>query len=232
MWCQTAIISACAKCGDVLIARKLFDVMPERDPIAWSAMIAGYAQCGQSREALDLFHLMQIEGIKVNEVSMVSILSACTHLGALDQGSWAHAYIEKNRLNVTVTLGTALIDMYAKCGDMNKAMEVFWSMREKNVYTWTSVINGLAMNGLGEKCLELLSQMKQAGVRPNEVTFVSVLRGCSVVGLVEEGRDHFDSMRRVYAIDPQPEHYGCLVDLYGRAGRLDEALNVINIACL
>ncbi|KAJ4711265.1 Pentatricopeptide repeat-containing protein [Melia azedarach] len=226
--CQTAIISACAKCGDVVLARKMFDEMPERDPIAWNAMLAGYAQCGESREALNLFHLMQIEGVKLNEVSMVSVLSACTHLGALDQGRWAHVYIERNRLKMTVTLGTALIDMYAKCGNMNKAMEVFWAVKERNVYTWTSVIGGLAMNGAGDKSLELFSLMKKDGVCPNEVTFVSLLRGCSVVGLVEEGREHFDSMKTEYGIEPQLEHYGCLVDLYGRAGCLDEALNVIN----
>lgn len=226
--CQTAMISACAKCGDVDLARKMFDEMPERDPIAWNAMLAGYAQCGESREALRLFHLMQIHDVKLNEVSMVSVLSACTHLGALDQGRWAHVYIQRNRLKMTVTLGTALIDMYAKCGNMNKAIDLFWGMKERNVYTWTTVIGGLAMNGAGEKSLELFSLMKQAGVRPNEVTFVSVLRGCSVVGLVEEGREHFDSMRREYEIEPRLEHYGCLVDLYGRAGRLDEALDVIN----
>jgi len=226
--CQTAMLSACAKCGDVGFARELFDVMPQRDPIAWNAMIAGYAQSGKSREALDLFNLMQMMGMRVNEVSMVLVLSACTHLGALDQGRWAHAYIERNKLRVTVTLGTALIDMYAKCGNVNKAMEVFWGMKEKNVYTWTSVMGGLAMNGFGEKCLKLFSLMKQEGVQPNEVTFVSVLRGCSVVGLVKEGREHFESMSKVYGIEPQLEHYGCMVDLYGRAGRLHEALNFIN----
>ncbi|XP_031247418.1 putative pentatricopeptide repeat-containing protein At5g40405 [Pistacia vera] len=226
--CQTALISALAKCGNVDFARKMFDEMPERDPITWNAMIAGYAQCGRSREALQLFHLMQVEGVKLNEVSMVSVLSACSHLGALDQGRWAHIYIERKGLKLTVTLGTALIDMYAKCGNMDKAMEVFWGMRERNVYTWTSVIGGLAMNGAGKKCLELFSLMKQYGVRPNEVTFVSVLRGCSVVGFVDEGHQHFDSMKKEYGIEPQLEHYGCLVDLYGRAGRLDEALNVIN----
>ncbi|XP_015892954.3 putative pentatricopeptide repeat-containing protein At5g40405 [Ziziphus jujuba] len=226
--CQTAIVSACAKCGDVGFARELFDKMPQRDPIAWNAMIAGYAQCGKSREALNLFHLMQMEGVKVNQVCMVSVLSACSHLGALDQGRWAHAYIERNKLPMTLTLGTALIDMYAKCGDMNKAMEVFWGMSEKNVYTWSSAMSGLTMNGFGKKCLELFSLMKQDGIHPNEVTFVSVLRGCSVVGLVDEGREHFDSMRRVYGLEPQLEHYGCMVDLYSRAGRLDEALNFIN----
>ncbi|CAB4295153.1 unnamed protein product [Prunus armeniaca] len=226
--CQTAMVSACARCGEVGFARELFDEMPQRDPIAWNAMIAGYAQCGKSREALNVFHLMQMEGVRVNEVSMVSVLSACSHLGALDQGRWAHAYIERNKLRMTVTLGTALIDMYAKCGNMNKAMEVFWGMKEKNVYTWSSALGGLAMNGFGEKCLELFSFMNKEGVHPNEVTFVSVLRGCTVVGLVEEGRQHFDSMKKLYGIEPQLEHYGCIVDLYGRAGRLDEALNFIN----
>lgn len=226
--CQTAMVSACAKCGGVDFARKLFDEMPQRDPIAWNAMIAGYAKCGEPREALNLFYMMQMEGIKVNEVSMVSVLSACTLLGALDQGRWAHAYIEKNKLRMTVTLGSALIDMYAKCGNINRAMEVFWGMREKNVYTWSSAMGGLAMNGFGEKCLELFSLMKQDGVQPNVVTFVSILRACSVVGLVEEGSKHFDSMRSVYGIEPELEHYGCMVDLYGRAGHLAEALNIIN----
>ncbi|XP_010262425.1 PREDICTED: putative pentatricopeptide repeat-containing protein At5g40405 [Nelumbo nucifera] len=225
---QTAMVSACARCGEVDFAQNLFDEMPYRDPIAWNAMIAGYSQCGRSKEALDLFHLMQMDGAKVNEATMVSVLSACTHLGALDQGKWAHAYIERNKLQMTVTLGTALIDMYSKCGNMSKAMDVFWGMKERNVYTWSSAMGGLAMNGAGEKCLELFSLMKQDGIQPNEVTFISVLRGCCVVGLVEEGRKHFESMTQVYGLEPQLEHYGCMVDLYGRAGRLDDAFNFIN----
>ncbi|PRQ40866.1 putative pentatricopeptide [Rosa chinensis] len=159
---------------------------------------------------------------------MVSVLSACCHLGALDQGRWAHAYIERNKVRMTVTLGTALLDMYAKCGNMSKAMQVFWGMKEKNVYTWSVALGGLAMNGFGDKCLELFSVMEKVGVRPNEVTFVSVLRGYTVVGLVEEGRRHFDSMKELYGIEHQRENYGCIVDLYGRAGRLDDALNFIN----
>ncbi|KAK7250502.1 hypothetical protein RIF29_32977 [Crotalaria pallida] len=226
--CQTAMLHACAKCGDVGFARKVFDEMPHRDFVAWNAMVAGYAQCGRSREALELFHLMQMEGVEVNEVSIVSVLSACTHLGALDQGRWAHAYVERNKLRLTVTLGTALLDMYAKCGNIGKAMEVFWGMKEKNVYTWSSAIGGLAINGLGRESVELFSLMKKDGVHPNEVTFISVLKGCSVVGMVEEGRNHFDSMRNLYGIEPQLEHYGLMVDLYGRAGHLEEALSFIN----
>ncbi|XP_004135465.1 putative pentatricopeptide repeat-containing protein At5g40405 [Cucumis sativus] len=226
--CQTTMVSACAKCGDIGFARNLFDSMPQRDFVSWNAMIAGYAQRGQSREALNLFKLMQMDGVKVNEVSMISVVTACTHLGALDQGKWAHAYIEKNKIQMTVNLGTALVDMYFKCGNVDRALKVFWEMNEKNVYTWSTAIGGLAMNGYGQKCLELFSFMKHEGIAPNEITFISVLKGCSVVGFVDEGRSHFDSMKRDHGIEPRLEHYGCMVDLYGRAGRLEEALNFIN----
>ncbi|KAF5201356.1 Pentatricopeptide repeat-containing protein [Thalictrum thalictroides] len=225
---QTTMVSASAKLGKVIFARKLFDEMPTRDLAAWSAIIAGYAQCGKSKEALDLFHLMQREGVMVNEVVMTSVLSACSHLCALDQGRWAHGYIERNKIRMTVTLGSALIDMYAKCGDMGKAMEAFWGMRERNVYTWSCAMSGLAMNGSGKECLELFALMKEQDVQPNEVTFVAVLRGCSVVGLVDEGHRHFESMKQVYGLEPRLEHYGCMVDLYCRAGRLDDAIEFIN----
>ena len=169
--------------------------LEEKNPFLFYGNYSMYNIIWQLREALNLFHQMQMEGVKINEVSMVSVLSVCSHLGALDQGRWAHAYIERKKIPMTVTLGTSLVDMYAKCGNVNKAMEVFWGMKDKNVYTWSSAMGGLAMNGFGQKCLELFSHMKQEGVEPNEVTFVSVLRGCSVAGLVEEGCKHFDSMR-------------------------------------
>ncbi|MCL7033999.1 hypothetical protein MKW94_008731 [Papaver nudicaule] len=224
---QTAMVSACAKSGEVDIARRLFDKMLVRDPIAWTAMISGYAQSGRSRDALRLFRLMLSEHVKVNEGTLVSVLSACSHLGALDQGRWVHIYMERNNVRMTVTLGTALVDMYSKCGNMSKAVEVFSKMREKNVYTWSSLMNGLAMNGSGIECLEMFDLMKKKGVQPNDVTFVSVLRGCSVAGLVEEGVKHFESMSNFYGLEPRQEHYGCVVDLYGRAGCLEDALNFI-----
>lgn len=225
---QTAMVSSLAQSGDLGIARQMFDEMPHRDHVAWSAMVAGYTQCGRSREALNLFRLMQEEGVGVSESTMVSVLSACAHLGALDHGRWAHAYIERNKLPITVTLGTALVDMYGKCGNMGKAMEIFWGMEERNVYSWSSAMDGLALNGAAKECLILFSLMKQGGVEPNGVTFISVLRGCCVAGLVEEGQRHFRSMRELYGIEPWAEHYGCMVNLYGRAGWLDEALSVIH----
>ncbi|RWW56217.1 hypothetical protein BHE74_00037082 [Ensete ventricosum] len=225
---RTAMLGALAAAGDIDLARELFDSMRCRDPIAWNAMIAGYSQVGRSREALELFSSMQLEGVRVSVATLVSILTACAHLGALDQGKWVHAYMQKNRLRVTVTLGTALVDMYSKCGDVGRGMDVFWRMQEKNVYTWNTAMSGLAMHGAGKECLDLFELMKEHGVLPTGVTFVSVLRGCSVARLVEEGRRHFDSMRDQYGIDPWQEHYGCMVDLYGRAGRLDDAVHFIN----
>ncbi|WOL12519.1 pentatricopeptide repeat-containing protein [Canna indica] len=225
---RTAMLGALAAAGEIDLARELFDCMPSRDPIAWNAMIAGYSQLGRSKEALELFSSMQSEGLRVSEATLVSVLSACAHMGALDQGKWVHAYMKRNMLHVTVMLGTALVEMYSKCGDVERAMDVFWRMQEKNVYTWSSAMSGLVINGAGNECLGLFGLMKDHGVPPNGVTFVSVLRGCSVAGLVEEGRRHFDSMRDQYGIEPWHEHYGCMVDLYGRAGRLDDAVDFIN----
>ncbi|KAK9063371.1 hypothetical protein SSX86_017241 [Deinandra increscens subsp. villosa] len=224
---QTSMVVACARLGDIGFARQVFDKMPERDVIAWNAMIMGYVQCGEPLNGLELFYMMEREGLKVNEASMVSVLSACTRLGALDTGRWAHRYIEHKRLKIGVTLGSALVDMYAKCGDINMAMEVFRGMKEKNVYTWSGAIGGLAVNGYGERCVELYRRMLREDVDPNEVTFTSVLKGCSVAGLVEEGCKLFESMIQDYGIEPQLEHYGCMVDLYGLSGRLDEALKFI-----
>ncbi|KAJ3684780.1 hypothetical protein LUZ61_013944 [Rhynchospora tenuis] len=143
----TSMLAALAESGDVDSAREMFDEIPERDTVCWNAMIAGFVHVGQFKDGLDLFGDMLNQGAKVNESTMVSVLTACAHLGALDQGTWVHAYIQKNRLKLNVTLGTSLLDMYFKCGSIERAMKVFWSMRDKNVFTLNSAINGLAMNG-------------------------------------------------------------------------------------
>ncbi|KAF0918066.1 hypothetical protein E2562_022661 [Oryza meyeriana var. granulata] len=226
--CITAMVGALATGGDVDAARELFDGMPQRDHVAWNAMIAGYVHAGRSREALRLFDEMRNAGAAVGEATLVSVLTACAQLGALDRGKWVHSYVRSRGMRVSVTLGTALVDMYSKCGAVAAAMEVFDSMGERNVYTWTSAVSGLAMNGMGRDCLELFKRMEGSGVEPNGVTFVAVLRGCSMAGLVDEGRASFDSMKSNHGIDPWHEHYGCMVDLYGRAGRLDDAISFIN----
>ncbi|OEL32667.1 putative pentatricopeptide repeat-containing protein [Dichanthelium oligosanthes] len=226
--CVTAMVGALAAGGDVDAARDLFDGMPLRDHVAWNAMIAGYVHVGRSREALRLFDEMQRVGAAVGEATLVSVLTACAQMGALDHGKWVHWYMRSRGMRMSVTLGTALVDMYSKCGAVASAMEVFESMDERNVYTWTSAVSGLAMNSMGLECLELFKRMESAGIQPNGVTFVAVLRGCSMAGLVDEGQACFDSMKNKHGVDPWLEHYGCMVDLYGRAGRLDDAINFIN----
>lgn len=151
----------------------------------------------------------------------------CAQLGALEQGKWIHGYIDENRITVDAVVATALIEMYAKCGLIEKALEIFYELREKDAASWTSIICGLAMNGKINKALELFSQMISGGAKPDDITFIGVLSACSHGGLVDEGRRFFNTMTEVYQIQPKLEHYGCLIDLLGRAGLLDEAEELI-----
>ncbi|XP_022897484.1 pentatricopeptide repeat-containing protein At2g22410, mitochondrial-like, partial [Olea europaea var. sylvestris] len=211
-----SMISGYLKCGLVKKARELFDTMPERDLVSWSAMISGYTQLDRYQEALALFNDMQHDGIKPDETILVSVISSCAHLAALDQGKWIDAYIRKNELKVNTILGTTLIDMYMKCGCVENAMQVFNGLEERGTSSWNAVILGFAMNGQVERSLEFFEEMKKCVV-PNEITFVAVLGACRHVGLVGEGRQFFDSMVKVYNIEPNIKHYGCMVDLLGRA---------------
>ncbi|XP_065853276.1 putative pentatricopeptide repeat-containing protein At5g40405 isoform X2 [Euphorbia lathyris] len=222
-----SMISGYLRCGEVEKARVLFDYMPEKDVISWSAMISGYAQHDRFDETLVLFQEMQLEEMKPDETTLVSVVSACTHLAALDQGKWVHAYVKKNNLSINVILGTTLIDMYMKFGCVENALEVFHGMEKKGVSTWNAVIHGLAMNGLVDKSLSTFSEMKELGVLPNVITFVAVLGACRHMGLVDEGRHHFSSMIQEHKLEPNVKHYGCMVDLLGRAGLLREAEELI-----
>ncbi|XP_012088863.2 putative pentatricopeptide repeat-containing protein At5g40405 [Jatropha curcas] len=222
-----SMISGYLKCGEVEKAKALFDSMPEKDIVSWTAMISGYAQHGRFAESLMLFQEMQLDGIKPDETTLVSLISACTHLAALDQGKWIHAYVRKNDLKINVMLGTTLIDMYMKFGCVENALEVFDGMEEKGISTWNAVILGLAMNGLVDKSLDTYSEMKECGVVPNEITFMAVLGACRHMGLVDEGHRHFNSMIQEHGIEPNVKHYGCMVDLLGRAGLLKEAEELI-----
>ncbi|CBI28140.3 unnamed protein product, partial [Vitis vinifera] len=193
----------------------------------WNIMINGHVEDSDYEEALSLFNEMQLSGVKGDKVTMASLLIACTHLGALELGKWLHVYIEKEKIEVDVALGTALVDMYAKCGSIESAMRVFQEMPEKDVMTWTALIVGLAMCGQGLKALELFHEMQMSEVKPDAITFVGVLAACSHAGLVNEGIAYFNSMPNKYGIQPSIEHYGCMVDMLGRAGRIAEAEDLI-----
>lgn len=223
----TSVVDMYAKCGYVVKARRLFDQMDHRDVVAWSAMISGYSQARQCKEALEVFHDMQNANVEPNEVTMVSVLSCCAVLGAVETGKWVHLYVKKKKMELTVTLGTALIDFYAKSGLIDDAIEVFKQMPLKNVFTWTVLIQGLAYNGKGKRALEFYHLMRKKNIEPNEVTFIAVLSACSHVGMVDEGREFFVSMSRDFGIEPRRDHYGCMVDILGRAGLIEEACQFI-----
>uniref|UniRef100_A0A3Q7EQG4 DYW domain-containing protein n=2 Tax=Solanum lycopersicum TaxID=4081 RepID=A0A3Q7EQG4_SOLLC len=223
-----SMISGYLKCGSVEKARELFDSMAEKDVVSWTTMISGYAQHDHFSETLALFQEMLHEDSKPDETTLVSVLSACTHLSALDQGKWIHAYIRKNGLKVNSILGTTLVDMYMKCGCVENALEVFNAMEEKGVSSWNALILGLAMNGQVERSLDMFQKMKECGVTPNEVTFVAVLGACRHMGLVDEGRSYFNAMTTHYNVEPNIKHYGCMVDLLARTGLLKEAETLID----
>ncbi|XVF25805.1 hypothetical protein REPUB_Repub13aG0245100 [Reevesia pubescens] len=224
---QAALVSFYAKSGHLGIARKVFDKMFERTVVAWNSMISGYEQNGFGKQAIGLFYLMQDLGVKPDSTTFVSLLSACAQLGAVGLGYWVHEYIVKNCFDVNVVLGTALINMYSRCGNVSKAREVFDSMEEKNVVAWTAMISGYGMHGHGRQAIELFSKMSFHGLRPNNVTFVAILSACAHAGLINEGRHIFASMRKEYGLVPSVEHHVCVVDMLGRAGNLNEAYQFI-----
>ncbi|KAL5853847.1 hypothetical protein ACOSQ3_008965 [Xanthoceras sorbifolium] len=222
-----SMISGYLKCGSIEKAETLFDNMTEKDVVSWGAMISGYAQHDRFSDSLALFLEMQLESIMPDQNILVSVISACTHLAALDQGMWMHAYIRKNGLKINAIIGTTLVDMYMKLGRVENALDVLHEMEEKGVSTWNALIFGFAMNGLVDKSLDMFFEMKKCGVVPNEITFIGVLGACRHMGLVDEGYRHFNSMIQEYRIEPNVKHYGCMVDLLGRAGMLKEAEKLV-----
>eukprot|EP01018_Ginkgo_biloba_P018837 Gb_05554 [translate_table: standard] len=223
----TSLIDMYAECGSIEIARRIFDNMSDRNVVSWSAMIAGYAHNGDANEALTLLNKMQLHDIKPDLVAIVSVLPACAHLSALQQGKGVHGYTIRSGLETNVVVGNALVDMYAKCGSIDLARKWFDKMCERNVVSWSTMIAGYGMHGQGKDALALFSLMQHKGMKPDEISFISVLSACSHAGLVYEGWQCFNSMRRDYCITPQVEHYACMVDLLGRSGLLDEAHDFI-----
>ncbi|XP_050373467.1 pentatricopeptide repeat-containing protein At5g19020, mitochondrial [Argentina anserina] len=210
-------------------ASQLFDEMPERDVFSWSSMISGYAQNEKSGLALELFQRMVSCGIQPNEITMVSIVSAIASLGALKEGIWAHEYIYENSIPMNDNLSAAIIDMYAKCGSINTALEVFYQIQDKtsSVSPWNAIICGLAMHGHAPRSLEIFLELQRRDIKLNSITFIGVLTACCHAGLVEAGEMYFKSMKDVYHIQPSIKHYGCMVDLLGRAGRVVDAVKLI-----
>lgn len=209
-------------------ARNVFDRMAKSSAVTWSAMIGGYVRSGLSSDAVGLFREMQASGVRPDEVTMIGVLAAAADLGALELARWVGRFVEKEGIGKSVTLCNALIDALAKCGDLDGAMAVFHGMKERTIVSWTSVIDALAMEGRGKEAVAVFEEMKTAGVRPDDVAFIGVLTACSHAGMVDEGYGYFESMRMAYGIDPKIEHYGCMVDMFGRAGMVERAMEFVH----
>lgn len=223
----TSMVHGYCEDGDVVAARFMFDCMPVKNVLSWNAMIRGYCENRRPHDALKLFCEMRGSlDMEMNKVTVVSVLPAVADLSALDLGVWIHGFVQRNRLDEDVHVCNALVDMYAKCGEIGKAKLLFEEMNEKDTSSWNALINGYGVNGCAKEALEVFAAMLREGFEPNEITMTSVLSACNHCGLVEEGRRCFKEMER-FGIVPQIEHYGCMIDLLGRAGCLDEVENLI-----
>ncbi|XP_004304765.1 PREDICTED: pentatricopeptide repeat-containing protein At1g11290-like [Fragaria vesca subsp. vesca] len=223
----TALVDMYGKCGEAEYARAVFDSIEEKDVMIWSAMISAYSRANQTNQASELFARMKDSGVRPNQVTMVSLISLCGEVGALDLGKWVHSYINQQRIDVDVILRTALVDMYAKCGEIDVALRLFSEAINRDSQMWNVMITGLAMHGCGKQALELFEEMQRQGVKPNDITFIGLLHACSHAGLVADGKKIFEKMVHDFSLAPKVEHYGCMVDLLGRAGKLDEAHKLI-----
>lgn len=213
--------------SNVVDARLLFDEFPERNLSLWTTIISGYAQNYCSNEALKLFNLMIGEGFEPNGATLASVLSACARAGCLELGERIHEFMKKKGIDMGVILGTALVYMYAKNGAITTAQNVFDKMPERNIATWNAMICGLATHGHAEDALFLFQKLTKEQLSPNDITFIGVLSACCHAGLFDVGRNIFHSMKKVYGIEPKIQHYGCMVDLLGRGGKLLEAEKLI-----
>ncbi|KAJ0970866.1 hypothetical protein J5N97_018825 [Dioscorea zingiberensis] len=228
IYIQNSLINMYGKCGEVKSSCKVFDLAGTNKTIAsWSALLAAHTRKGLWRECLKLFTVRNNEGWRGDDTSMVSALTSCSHLGALDLGRTIHCSLLRNISEVDMTAQTALIDMYANCGSLEKGLEIFDRMPQKNLWTYSVMISGLAMHGDAKGALQIYSRMLKQGLEPDEVVYVGVLNACSHAGRLKEGIQCFDRMRFEHQIRPTLQHYNCMVDLMGRAGKLEEAHELI-----
>ncbi|PWZ31934.1 Pentatricopeptide repeat-containing protein [Zea mays] len=209
-------------------ARAVFDEMPRRDVVTWTSLLTGLARAGAHGAAVRAYHGMVASGVQPDEFAVPAALSSCAASTALDLGRSVHAAAVRLGLRPFRSVGNSLVSMYAKTGALRDARAVFDAMPARCTITWTALIVGYAQNGRGRQSLEVYADMVRSGCRPDYVTFIGLLFACSHAGLVDAGRAHFRSMVPVYGIAPGPDHYACMVDLLGRAGRLDEAMGLLN----
>lgn len=217
------MLAGYVKAGELELARKVFSRMPVKDDVSWSTMIVGFCQNECFDEAFEFFRELCREGLRPNEASLTGVLSASAQAGAFEFAKILHGFVEKAGFLWLVSVNNALLDTYSKCGNVGMARLVFETMTvKKSIVSWTSMIAALAMHGYGAEAIRLFHKMEDSRIRPDGITFISILYACSHAGLIEEGNRCFSKMIDS-GIEPSIEHYGCMIDLYGRAGKLQKA---------
>lgn len=227
VYVQNTMIHFYGSCWRIQDARRVFDEMSYRTVVSWNAVLSACVDNDMVSDSVRLFVKMRNCGFDPDETTMVIMLSVCSETGNLSFGRWVHSQVMGKGMFVNCRLGTALVDMYAKCGAILEAGLVFDRMLERNVWTWSAMILGLAQHGFAKESLELFPKMKQSSISPNYVTFLGVLCACSHAGLIDDGYKFFHDMKYVHGIEPMMIHYGAMVDILSRAGRLKEAYNFI-----
>ncbi|KAG6477069.1 pentatricopeptide repeat-containing protein At1g09220, mitochondrial-like [Zingiber officinale] len=224
-----AMLTGFACWGELASARSLFEQMPHRNVISWTGLIDGYTRACRPLDALSLLGQMMAEGIMPTEITVLAVAPAISNLGAVLNVETLHAHCDKCGLCLLdIRVQNSLIDMYAKCGSIESSFKFFEHIgSRRNAVSWTSIITGFAAHGMANEAVKLFDEMLRANVRPTRVTFLSMLNACNHGGLVEAGLRFFMAMVYEYRIEPETKHYGCLIDLLGRAGRLKEAEDVI-----
>uniref|UniRef100_A0A7C9AJW0 Uncharacterized protein n=2 Tax=Opuntia streptacantha TaxID=393608 RepID=A0A7C9AJW0_OPUST len=223
-----SMILACILTGHMGEAERLFNQVPNKNIVTWNTMVSGYLRNELYSKVLELFILMKAdENVKLDHITVSGVLAACAHLASLEAGRAIHIYaLEHHLMRLEVT--TSLIDMYAKCGSIGHSLQVFYKSQAKDIFCWNAIMSGLALNGHGRAALKLFDTMRRAkSLSPDDITFIAVLTACSHSGLVEEGCALFSSMKEDHGIPPKSEHYGCMVDLLGRANLLSQALDLV-----
>ncbi|XP_028752584.1 pentatricopeptide repeat-containing protein At4g02750-like [Neltuma alba] len=221
------MITGYAQNGNIDEARNLFERMPQRDCVSWAAIIAGYAQTGYYEDVLHMFLEMKRDGETINRATFSCALSTCADLAALELGKQVHSQAVKAGFETGCFVGNALLGMYCKCGSIEEAYVVFKGIEDKDIVSWNTMLAGYARHGFGRQALMIFESLKASGIQPDDITMVGVLSACSHSGLIDRGMEYFHSMERDYGITANSKHYTCMIDLLGRAGRLEEAHNLM-----
>ncbi|PKA62835.1 Pentatricopeptide repeat-containing protein [Apostasia shenzhenica] len=247
---QNALMDMYSRVGIIEVSWKIFNSMGAKDVVSWNTIITGCVVCDRFKDAFKMLSEMQrtkkrtseeeelgkekigishqSDCYKPNNITLITVLPACASLAALAKGKEIHGYAIRHEVDVDIAVGSALVDMYAKCACLSVSNRVFERMPTHNVITWNELIMAYGMNGHGKKALQLFHRMvARKEVKPNEVTFIAVFAACSHSGLVNEGLELFKRMKEDHGLEPNPDHYACVVDLLGRAGKLEEAYRII-----